>query len=93
MGQLVDGKWHGGQSFANASGEFVRETSRFRDWVTANGSSGFAAEPGRYHLYVARACPWCHRALIYRVLKKLEPIISVSYVEPLMLPVLDFRGA
>ena len=85
MGQLVEGKWHGSQSFANASGEFVRETTRFRDWITADGSSGFAAEPGRYHLYVARACPWCHRTLIYRVLKKLEAIVSVSYVEPLML--------
>lgn len=85
MGQLVDGEWHSEQAFASASGEFVRQTSRFRDWISADGSSGFAAEPGRYHLYVARACPWCHRALIFRAQKKLEDVVSVSYVEPLML--------
>lgn len=62
MGQLVDGEWHSGQSFANASGQFVRQTSSFRERITADGSSGFPAEAGRYHLYVARACPWCHRA-------------------------------
>lgn len=85
MGQLVDGTWHAGQSFANASGQFVRQTSRFREWITADGSSGYPAEPGRYHLYLSRACPWCHRVLIYRALKKLEGIVSVGYVEPLML--------
>ena len=85
MGQLVDGEWRRGQSFADASGQFVRQASRFRDWITADGSSGYPAESGRYHLYVARACPWCHRALIYRALKKLEGIVSVGYVEPLML--------
>ena len=85
MGQLVDGEWRSGQSFANASGQFVRQSSSFRGQITADGRSGFPAEGGRYHLYVARACPWCHRALIFRVLKKLEGIVSVSYVEPLML--------
>jgi putative glutathione S-transferase len=85
MGQLVNGEWRSGQAFASASGEFIRQSSSFRDWISADGSSGFAAEPGRYHLYVARACPWCHRTLIYRALKKLEDIVSVSYVEPLML--------
>ena len=85
MGQLIDGKWHPGQGFARETGEFVRQSSRFRDWIGTEGSSGFAPEPGRYHLYVARACPWCHRALIYRSLKKLEDVVSVSYVEPLML--------
>lgn len=63
----------------------MRQRSGFRDWITADGSSGFAAEPGRYHLHVSRACPWCHRTLIYRTLKKLESVVSVSYVEPLLL--------
>ena len=47
-------------------GEFVPQGSRFRGWVTADGSSGFPAAPGRYHLYVALACPWSHRAVIVR---------------------------
>lgn len=85
MGRLLEGEWHSGRSSVSASGEFMRQPSRFRGWITADGSSGLAAERGRYHLYVARACPWCHRTLIYRVLKKLEAVISVSYVEPLML--------
>lgn len=85
MGQLIDGGWHPGQAFARETGEFIRQSSRFRDWITADGSSGFRPEPRRYHLYLARACPWCHRVLIYRALKKLEDVISVSYVEPLML--------
>jgi putative glutathione S-transferase len=65
-----------------ASGEFVRQDSRFRDAVTADGSSGFPAAAGRYHLYVARACPWAHRTLIVRRLKGLEAAIDVSYVHP-----------
>lgn len=74
----------------NAQGEFVRWESRFRNWITADGSAGptgeagFAAEPGRYHLYVSYACPWAHRTLIYRKLKGLEDIIDVSVVHPLM---------
>jgi putative glutathione S-transferase len=85
MGQLIDGVWHPGQTFARETGEFVRQSSRFRDRISAEGDSGFKAQAGRYHLYVARACPWCHRTLIFRALKKLEDIIPVSYVEPLML--------
>jgi glutathionyl-hydroquinone reductase len=65
-----------------SSGEFVRQQSRFRDWVTADGSSGFKAEPGRYHLYVALACPWSHRAVIVRELKGLQDVIGVSYLHP-----------
>jgi putative glutathione S-transferase len=67
---------------------FVREDARFRDWVTADGSSGYAAEPGRYHLYVSLACPWAHRALIVRALKGLEDAIDVSIVDPIR----DERG-
>ena len=71
-------------------GKFVRTESSFRNWVTKDGSAGpsgdegFAAEPGRYHLYVSYACPWAHRALIFRALKGLEDVISVSVVHPLM---------
>src|SRR5215208_6287123 len=65
-----------------AGGEFVRQQSRFRDWVTADGSSGYKAEPGRYHLYTAIACPWSHRAVIVRMLKGLEDVIGVSWIHP-----------
>ncbi|HKJ53868.1 MAG TPA: glutathione S-transferase family protein, partial [Gammaproteobacteria bacterium] len=71
-------------------GEFVRAVSGFRNWVTPDGAAGpsgaggFAAEAGRYHLYVSYACPWAHRTLILRALKKLEEVISVSVVHPLM---------
>ena len=71
-------------------GKFVRTESSFRNWVTKDGSAGpsgdegFPAEPGRYHLYVSYACPWAHRALIFRSLKGLEGVISVSVVHPLM---------
>ena len=74
------------------NGEFVRLDSVFRNWVTADGSpgpsgeGGFIAEPGRYHLYVSYACPWAHRTLMFRALKKLENIISVSVVHPDMGP-------
>jgi putative glutathione S-transferase len=65
-----------------ADGRFVRQRSRFTDWVTADGSSGYKAEPGRYHLYVARACPWSQRTLIVRTLKGLEDVIGVSFADP-----------
>lgn len=71
-------------------GEFIRADSSFRNWVTPNGDagpsgeSGFAAESGRYHLYVSYACPWAHRTLIFRELKALQAVISVSVVHPLM---------
>jgi glutathionyl-hydroquinone reductase len=64
------------------TGEFVRQDSRFRDHVTADGSTEFPAAAGRYHLYVARACPWAHRTLIVRMLKGLEDAIDVSYAHP-----------
>ena len=71
-------------------GEFVRSESGFRNWITKDGSAGptgeagFAAEAGRYHLYVSHACPWAHRTMIFRALKGLEDVISVSVVHPLM---------
>jgi putative glutathione S-transferase len=86
MGLLIDGRWHDQwYDTKSTGGAFKRQDSAFRDRVTADGSSGFKADPGRYHLYVALACPWAHRTLIFRRLKKLEDVISVSVVDPLML--------
>ena len=85
MGLLIDGVWRDQWYDTKATGgRFVRQQSRFRNWVTADGSSGFKAEPGRYHLYVSLACPWAHRTLILRALKGLEGTISHSIVDPLM---------
>ncbi len=86
-GQWVD-QWYDTQS---SDGEFRRQDSSFRSWVTADGaagttgSEGFKAEPGRYHLYVSLACPWAHRTLIFRQLNDLQDLIGVTVVEPLML--------
>ena len=86
MGRLIDGAWHNEDRVKKEDGgRFVRKESVFRDWITADGSSGFKAEPGRYHLYVCLACPWAHRTMIFRKLKKLEDIISVSGVDVLNL--------
>jgi hypothetical protein len=84
MGLLVDGKWTDRWYDTRITGgRFVRQESRFRNWITLDGSpgptgeGGFKAEPGRYHLYVSLACPWAHRTLIFRVLKGLENAISL----------------
>jgi putative glutathione S-transferase len=88
---LVNGKWMENWQPVQAKDEkggFVRQTSSFRNWVTPDGSAGptgeggFAAEAGRYHLYVALICPWASRTLIGRKLKKLEDVISLSVLEP-----------
>lgn len=93
MGLLVDGVWQDKwYDTAASGGHFRREPSLFRNWVTADGSAGptgtdgFRAEPGRYHLYVSLACPWAHRTLIFRALKKLEQAITVSVVSWYMGP-------
>jgi glutathionyl-hydroquinone reductase len=87
MGLLVDGVWRDQwYDTEKTGGKFVRSESKFRDWITADGAPaagrerGFKAEPGRFHLYVSLACPWAHRTLIFRKLKKLEDLISVSVV-------------
>src|SRR5919197_777111 len=67
----------------SADGVFVRQAYTIRDRITADGSSGFRAEPGRYHLYVSLACPWAHRAIIVRRLLGLEDVISMSVVDPI----------
>src|SRR5271169_2809122 len=88
MGLLVDGAWQEDVS-RTKDGRFIRPSSSFRNLVTADGSAGpsgkdgFPAEAGRYHLYVSPACPWAHRTLIFRKLKKLDDVISVSLTEPL----------
>ncbi len=92
MGLLQGGEWvDQWYDTKSSGGEFRRQDSRFRNWVTADGSAGptghggFAAESGRYSLYVSLACPWAHRTLIFRALKGLQDLIDVHVVEPLML--------
>ena len=92
MGLLIDGVWsQAWYDTAKTDGRFVRETSHFRNWITPDGTAGptgtdgFAAESGRYHLYVSHACPWAHRTIIFRHIKQLAGHISVSVVHPLML--------
>jgi len=88
MGLLVDGVWQEDVS-RTKDGHFVRPATRFRNFVTADGSpgptgqGGFAAEADRYHLYISLACPWAHRTLIFRALKQLDNVISLSITEPL----------
>ncbi len=92
MGQLVNGEWSTEwYDTKKSDGKFVRDVAAFRNWVTPDGSAGpsgvggFQAESGRYHLYVSAACPWAHRTLIFRKLKKLENHITVDFVHPDML--------
>lgn len=73
---------------SDGRGAFIRQQSRFRDWISADGSTEFPAEPGRYHLYISLACPWASRALIVRQLKGLEDVIGLTVVDPLR----DERG-
>lgn len=91
MGLLVDGKWHDKwYDTKKSGGKFVRDQAGFRNWVTSDGSAGssgeagFKAETGRYHLYVSHACPWAHRTMVFRALKGLEDMISISVVNWLM---------
>ena len=85
MGQLVDGEWQDQwYDTRKTGGRFKRTTTQFRDWISADGSTGFPAEAGRYHLYVSLACPWAHRTLIFRRIKGLEDLIGLSVVDPYM---------
>ena len=88
---LVEGKWTSNWQpvqKADEKGRFVRQTSKFREWITSDGrpgptgNGGFAAEPGRYRLYVALICPWASRTLIARKLKGLDQLIPISVVNP-----------
>ena len=91
MGRLVEGVWRDEwYDTESTGGKFVRDTAKFRNWITPDGSpgpsgeGGFPAESGRYHLYVSLACPWAHRALIVRALKGLREHVTVDVVHPLM---------
>lgn len=91
MGLLVEGQWFDqGYDTDPNKGKFARSESQFRHWVTVDGNAGpsgeagFKAEVGRYHLYVSLACPWAHRTLIFRKLKGLESMVSISVVNPYM---------
>ena len=91
MGLLVDGVWKDQwYDTSKSGGRFERSRSQFRDWVTADGAPaegrqrGFKAEPDRYHLYVSLACPWAHRTLIVRKLKRLEDVLPVDVVHHFM---------
>ncbi|WP_095053181.1 glutathione S-transferase family protein [Pseudomonas sp. Irchel s3b2] len=90
MGLLVEGRWQD-QWYESKDGTFQREQAQRRNWLTADGKpgptgvGGFAADAGRYHLYVSLACPWAHRTLILRKLKGLESLVDVSVVSWLML--------
>jgi putative glutathione S-transferase len=89
-GYLDTGVWRTGWAHGGKDGRFARSASQHRNWITGDGSpgpsgrGGFAAEPGRYHLYISRACPWAHRTTIFRSLKGLEEMISVSVTHWLM---------
>jgi putative glutathione S-transferase len=89
MGMMVDGQWQR-DDLRSAGANFVRPQTVFRSWVTEDGrpgpsgEGGFKAERGRYHLYVSLACPWAHRTAIFRKLKGLEDVISMTEVEPVM---------
>ena len=86
MGLLVNGVWHDTwYETDKTGGAFVRTDAQFRDWVSADGGSRFPAEAGRYHLYVSLACPWASRAVIVRKLKRLEDVVGMTVVSPLML--------
>ncbi|THD72021.1 glutathione S-transferase family protein [Thalassobius vesicularis] len=105
MGLLENGNWRTDwYDTSKSGGAFRRTTASFRNWVTPDGrpgpsgTGGYAAESGRYHLYVSYACPWAHRTLIFRALKGLTPHIPVSVVHPDMLKdgwtfATDFPGA
>jgi putative glutathione S-transferase len=91
MGDMQKGAWRAESTFpSDTTGHFVRAPTSFHNWVTADGAAGptgaggYKAEAGRYHLFISLACPWAHRTLIFRRLKGLEGMISLSVVNWLM---------
>lgn len=87
MGMLVDGIWGADAEGKQApDGSFIRPESPYRDFISNPGEGKFPAEAGRYELIIAYACPWAHRALLYRALHNLEDVIGVSVVHPISYP-------
>ena len=84
LGQLVNGKWIKEWTERNENGQFQRMPTQFRNQITADGSSGFKAEAGRYHLYISLGCPWAHRTALLWKLKGLENVMGLSIVDPVI---------
>ncbi|MCC6214402.1 MAG: glutathione S-transferase family protein, partial [Polyangiaceae bacterium] len=84
MGRLIEGRWSTEWYSPDEEGRFQREATRFRDRIVSDGSTPYAPDAGRYHLYVSYACPWAHRTLVVRALRGLERAVSVSVVHPIM---------
>jgi glutathionyl-hydroquinone reductase len=84
LGQLVDGKWTTEWTERDEDGNFRRMSTQFHKWITVDGSSGFKAESGRYHLYISLGCPWAHRTALLWKLKGLENIVGLSIVDPVI---------
>ena len=82
MGFLKNGQWvDQWYNTKKTDGRFVRQDPQFRNWITSDGKEGFKAEKGRYHLYISLACPWAHRTSIFRKIKGLDEMISISSPE------------
>lgn len=84
LGRLIEGRWTTEWTERDEQGQFKRMPTQFHRWITADGSSGFKAEPGRYHLYVSLGCPWAHRTVLLRSLKGLQDVIGLSIVDPVI---------
>ncbi len=84
LGQLVNGQWVKNWTEQDQEGRFQRMPTRFHHQITADGSSGFPVEAGRYHLYVSLGCPWAHRTVIMRELKGLQEVVGLSIVDPVI---------
>ncbi|GAB4380307.1 MAG: glutathione S-transferase family protein [Elainellaceae cyanobacterium] len=82
LGQLVNGQWTTEWTERNEKGQFQRMSTQFHHQITADGSSGFKAEAGRYHLYISLGCPWAHRTALLWKLKGLENMVGLSIVNP-----------
>ena len=84
LGQMINGRWSCEWTERSDKGEFKRMTTQFRNWVKADGSTEFVAEPNRYHLYVSLGCPWAHRTVLVWQLKGLQQTIGLSIVDPVI---------
>lgn len=84
LGRLINGQWTTEWTERDETGQFQRMPTQFHHWITADGSSGFRAEAGRYHLYISLGCPWAHRTVLLRSLKGLENAIGLSIVDPVI---------